>query len=67
MTKQDYAVAGLMIALIIGSSFDSTSKWALYLGLFLLFGVWFTAFTQGSLQTFATNVSKDLFPKAGGQ
>jgi hypothetical protein len=66
MTNQDFAVTGLMVALIIGSSFDTTAKWALYLGLFLLFGVWFTAYKNGSLSTFAQNVSKDLFPKASG-
>lgn len=66
MTTQDLAVAGLMVALLIGSSFDTTSKWSLYLGLFLLFGVWFTAYKDGSLQTFVNNVSKDLFPNVSG-
>jgi hypothetical protein len=67
MSNQDVALGGLMILLLIGSAFDATAKWATYLGLFLLFLVWFSTWQTKSLQSFLTALGGTLFPNAGGQ
>lgn len=56
--NQDVAVTGLMIALLIGSAFPTSAKWALYLGLFLLFLVWLGTWQNKSLSNLVTSYTQ---------
>lgn len=61
--NEDLALVVVLALLLVGSAFDVTSRAAVWVGLFLLFIIWVSAYQNGTLKTFG----QELTSKPGSQ